>query len=70
MSLSLNFEPHSYYMGWAIKYHGKMTWDNPGNERGYIWEAFTDDGNTYRILQIEADTLKELKELIKERETK
>ena len=38
---------------------------NSGNARGYRWEAYTDDGNTYSIVELEADTLKELKSLIR-----
>lgn len=66
MSMHLEFEPHSWYMGFAIRDNGKLTADDGGNVRGFRWEAFTDDGNTYRIIELEADTLKDLKKQIKE----
>ena len=65
MSMYLEFEPKYWYMGFAIKDYGKLTGDNSGNARGYRWEAYTDDGNTYSIVELEADTLKELKSLIR-----
>jgi hypothetical protein len=55
MSLYLEFEPHSWYMGFAIK-----------AKEGGLWSAYTDDGNTYTIVEREASTLKELKALIKD----
>lgn len=66
MSLHLEFEPHSWYMGFAIR-----KWDGEGykthfNAENYSWEAYTDDGNTYSIVKLQADTLKELKQRIKE----
>ena len=64
MSLHLEFEPHSWYKHFAIR-----KWDGEGflpyfNASSYKWEAYTDDGNTYRTVMLEADTLEELKEKI------
>lgn len=64
MSLHLDFEPHSWYKGFAIR-----KWDGDGylphfNANSYKWEAYTDNGNTYRIGELSADTLKELKQKI------
>lgn len=65
MSMYLEFEPHSWYMGFAIR-------DNRFEHRAHYkkhfaeWEAFIDNGNTYRIDQVEAGTLKELKNQIKQ----
>lgn len=72
MSLYINFDPHSHYMGWAIKDNRATEPDNGNLERpldtlsAYNWSAYTDDGNTYRIIERHADTLAELKRLIKE----
>lgn len=54
MSLHLEFEPHSWYMGFAIKQptNGWPTWS---------WTAFTDNGNTYRVDELEAKTLRGLR---------
>jgi hypothetical protein len=52
-------------MGFVIKDYGRLTGNNSGNPRSFRWEAYSDNGNTYSIIEIEADTLKELKELIK-----
>ena len=97
MSLHLEFEPHSWYMGFAIKQSGDgecerryiedgryhcyahghdvniedSQFDNNDDIscEGYEakgWQAFTDNGNTYRIDELEATTLKELKQQIKD----
>jgi len=55
MSLTLDFEPHSWYKGFAIQHM-------PLNE--YNWYAYTDNGMTGFIDEEHANTLKELKELI------
>ena len=60
MSLYLDFEPHSYYMGWAIE---KPEHNDPENYSKYY--AYTDNGNTYRVDELQADTLRELKEKIR-----
>lgn len=57
MSLYINFEPHSYYKGFAIKKDVMLD--------GNYWFGFTDDGiKTYGVVQYDANTLKELKQLI------
>lgn len=66
MSLHLNFEPHSWYKGFALR-----KWDGDGykyhfNAEGYKWEAYTDNGDTYRVDTVAADTLRELKQQIRE----
>lgn len=62
MSLHLEFEPHSWYRGFAIRQGEYMTdWKTKN-----IWYAYTDDGNTYRIVERHADTLAGLKRLISE----
>jgi hypothetical protein len=89
MSMYLNFEPHSWYKHFAIKfdenYNDVCEWSTGGVVKhcfihgkgathyqtycsGYApkWSAFTDDGNTYRIVELQANTLKELKQLITE----
>ena len=56
MSMILDFEPHSWYKGWAIK---KMT---PTKLHPLKWQAMTDDGvRTYAIISVSAKTLKGLK---------
>jgi hypothetical protein len=59
MSMHLEFEPHAWYMGFAIKKptNGWPTW---------LWTAYTDNGNTYRIDEVEAKTLEELREKIRD----
>ena len=56
MSLYINFEPHSWYKHFAIQDFRKEATGVEGK-----WSAWTDDGNTYRVIQLEADTLRELK---------
>lgn len=70
MSLYLEFEPHSWYRHFAIK---DNRWEGVHYRLGdklvkhfAPWEAFTDDGNTYRIVHLEADTLRELKANIRQ----
>lgn len=55
MSMSLEFEPHSWYMGFAIE-DNRADW--PSDE---AWRGYTDDGNTYRIDELEAASLSDLK---------
>lgn len=59
MSLHLEFTPHSWYMGFAIK-------DNRTGPDMPKWAAYIDDGNTYRVVEREADTLDELKRNIRD----
>lgn len=75
MSLHLNFEPHSWYKGFAIKKEEAPTGEHIGR-RGHsiagsrrlntTWRAFTDDGNTYQIVELHSSTLKQLKIYITE----
>lgn len=59
MSLHLEFEPHSWYMGFAIAPR-----DNSG--KGFAWVGYTDNGNTYHVDEIHASTLKTLEYDIRE----
>lgn len=67
MSLHLEFEPHSWYRGFAIKDNRKSGHDQSKLERplkdseGYKWSAYTADGNSYSIVEYHADTLDVLK---------
>lgn len=71
MSLYINFEPHSYYKDFAIQ---KRTLEKNVNANTpinyYLWQAYTDDGMTYRIINKHAKTLKKLKQLITDYRTK
>lgn len=60
MSLHLEFEPHSWYMGFAIR---KQV-NEISNKQ--TWGAYTDDGNTYQIVEIEAMHLNTLKRHIRQ----
>lgn len=66
MSLHLEFEPHSWYKGFAIydnrDYHIQATVG--GALSPHKWHAFTDNGNTYRIDELASYSLKDLKLLI------
>lgn len=63
MSLQLEFEPHSWYKGWAIEKTGCAHNDITNWE----WNAYTDDGMyTYAVLELHATTLKQLKNRINE----
>lgn len=76
MSLHLEFEPHSWYMGWAIKREQLDTGEAIG-ERGHslagtrkrssLWSAYTANGMTGYVEETHADTLKQLKQQIKQR---
>lgn len=56
MSLSLEFEPHSYYMGFAIE-----KTNVPSNDTvDWPWNAYSDNGNTYMISVLHAVTKEEL----------
>lgn len=61
MSMHLEFEPHSWYMGFAIK---KAV--EPSNHTRILWKGFIDNGNTYQIDTEEAYSLGLLKERIRE----
>ena len=58
MSLSLDFEPHSWYMGFAIQRR---------HEAGqkYNWLAYTDNGNTYGVETVAGHTLAQLHSAIR-----
>jgi len=59
MSMYLEFEPHSWYKGYAIKKNDISV------EQPLKWTGLTDDGvKTYAIVSISARTLKELKNKI------
>ena len=60
MSLYINFEPHSWYRGFAIQL------DETESHSVNKWWGYTDDGNTYMVVKFTAHTLKELKQLIRE----
>ena len=62
MSLHINFEPHSWYMGFAI---GKYAEATPNVKLDIPYFAVTDNGNTYQIDTLEGHTLKDLKTAIK-----
>jgi len=60
MSMYLNFEPHSWYRGFAIE----KTGISHNDITNYPYNAYTDDGNTYTIVELHATTLKQLKQSI------
>lgn len=67
MSLYIDFEPHSWYMGFAIQkriLEKEVIDDTPINY--YLWQAYIDNGNTCSIINKHARSLKELKKLIRE----
>lgn len=61
MSLHLEFEPHSWYMGFAIQDYRAEATGVDGK-----WSAVAANGNTYSIDMLEAETLKDLKQQIKQ----
>ncbi len=65
MSLHLEFEPHSWYMGFAIK---KIRHDIFRRHyiTKYTWYGVANNGMTGYIDTLEAETLKDLKKQIKE----
>lgn len=64
----IDFEPHSYYKGFAIRDNEASGYDSANLENklenGYRYTAYTDDGMTYRVIERNADTLKQLKQQI------
>lgn len=64
MSLSLNFDPHSWYMGFAIQL------DEYESHSPNKWWGYVDNGITGYIVELNARTLKELKQLIKQYRSK
>lgn len=69
MSLHLEFDPHSWYMGAAIRDNsatdrkGGNTWTNIQPKR---WSAYYLNGMSGYIVEFEAYTLRELKQQIKD----
>lgn len=67
MSMYLEFEPHSCYMGAAIKSNIDI---KRGHKIGYMvtpkWQGYLENGWNYTIIEFESDTLKELKQQIKQ----
>jgi hypothetical protein len=89
MSLYLEFDPHSWFMGFAIKYnddyndpcewtyntdskncivHGQRSHPSDNYCEGFTpkWNAFTDNGMSYSIDDLDAPTLHELHEKIRQ----
>jgi len=62
MSLHIEFEPHSWYMGFAIKHNPEIK-DN--DITGWPWEAYTADGNTYQVVELTANTLEQIRHKIR-----
>ncbi len=61
MSMHLDFDPHSWYMGFAIKRQrlclNKKVW--------FTYDAYTENGNTYRIDRIMGSSVEDLKKQIR-----
>lgn len=64
MSMLLAFEPHSWYYGFAICYNSKQT--GAISPPQFRWEASIDNGNNYTIDMEAANTLPELRKMIKQ----
>lgn len=62
MSLSLEFEPHSWYMDFAIQKDQRT--DDTGTLRTH-YNAYTENGDTYRVDELFSGTLTDLKESIR-----
>jgi hypothetical protein len=63
MSLHLEFEPHSWYKGFAIKRQDLIA--GPEDNQSY-WYGVTPNGMTGFLVEFEAMTLRELKQQITE----
>lgn len=67
MSMYLEFEPHSWYGGAAIKSNLDI---KRGHKLGYMvtprWQGYLLNGMTGYIVDFEAETLKDLKKQIKD----
>lgn len=63
MSLSLNFEPHSWYMDFAIQKDQEPYSINETPRT--IWRGYTDNGNTYQVDEEAAYSLALLKQRIR-----
>lgn len=67
MSLHIEFEAHSWYFGFAIKHNNQNLAPNVTHKiERYDWYGVTANGMTGYLVEFEADTLAELKRLIKE----
>lgn len=60
MSMQLEFEPDGWYYGFALRCTPQMAFGAIRNQ----WRAYIDDGNSYRIVELESDTLKGIKDEI------
>lgn len=65
MSMHLEFEPHSWYMGAAIKDNRGLLVGMDGYT-GHKWNAYFLNGMTGYIVDFEAESLTKLKQQIKE----
>lgn len=67
MSLSLDFNPHSWYMGAAIKKTEAPKAVRGSNRRPtrHTWSAYLEDGMRGHVVDFEADNLADLKQQIK-----
>lgn len=65
MSLYLEFEPHSWYMGAAIQKLA-VPYENQPGIAGNIWNAYYLNGMTGYIVEFSALTFSNLKQQIKE----
>jgi hypothetical protein len=67
MSLHIDFEPHSWYRGFAIKRNNQNLAPNVTHKiERYDWYAVIANGMTGYLVEFEADTLRELKEKIQD----
>jgi hypothetical protein len=64
MSMTLEFEPHSWYYQFAIQKDN--IGENCDGRLLNIWRAYIDNGNTYAIDELAAPTLLELKQSIRQ----
>lgn len=62
MSMHLEFEPHAWYMGFAIQ----KTGIDKNDITDYPFNAYIDNGNTYMIDEVHGATLAEVKENVRE----
>lgn len=70
MSMRLEFEPHSWYKGFAIQDNRELTLETEHGLSPYQWIAYTDNGNTYQIDTLKSQTLKDLRILINDYRSK
>lgn len=66
MSMYIDFEPHSWYMGTAIKHNIADDSDKPFEENDYEWKGYLENGWNYTIVEFSSSTLKDLKRQIKD----